>query len=67
MASDRLRDPSIRVVPFDPQTASNQLWAAFHDTRRAVAAELWPSEPILSDDEIRTEMQQVSPLWEFRR
>jgi GNAT superfamily N-acetyltransferase len=67
MVSDRLTNLSIRVVPFDPQTASDELWAAFHDTRRGVAAELWPSEPIFSDDEIRTEMQQVNPLWEFRR
>ena len=56
MVSDRLTNLSIRVVPFDPQTASDELWAAFHDTRRGVAAELWPSEPIFSDDEIRTEM-----------
>jgi hypothetical protein len=67
MVSDRLTNPSIRVVPFEPQTASDELWAAFHDNRRAVEAELWPSEPMLSDDEIRTEIRQVSPLWEFRR
>jgi GNAT superfamily N-acetyltransferase len=67
MVSDCLTNPSIRIVPFDPQTASDELWAAFHDNRRAVEAELWPSEPMLSDDEIRTEIRQVSPLWEFRR
>jgi hypothetical protein len=40
---------TIRIAQFDPHTASDELWATFHDTRRALVAELWPSEPILSD------------------
>ena len=64
MPSDNL---TIRIAPFDPHTASDELWATFHATRRALAADLWPSEPILSDAESRTEIERSNPLWEFRR
>jgi GNAT superfamily N-acetyltransferase len=59
--------PPIRVVQFDPHTASDDLWAGFHETRRAVVAELWPAEPVLSDAEFRAEIRRVDPLWESRR
>jgi GNAT superfamily N-acetyltransferase len=59
--------PPIRVAPFDPHSASDELWAGFHDTRRAVVAEIWPDEPILSDAESRAEIQLIDPLWESRR
>jgi hypothetical protein len=38
---------TIHIAPFDPHTASDQLRAAFNETRRAIARELWPDEPIL--------------------
>jgi GNAT superfamily N-acetyltransferase len=59
--------PTILVAPFDPHSATDELWAGFHDIRRAVVAEVWPDEPILSDAEIRAEMQRIDPLWETRR
>ena len=58
---------SLHITPFDPHGASDELWAALSDTRRALAAELWPDEPLLSDAEIRKEIQRIDPLWEFRR
>ena len=59
--------PPLHITPFDPHSASDELWAAFNDTRRALAAEFWRDEPILSDAEIRQEIQRIDPLWEFRR
>jgi len=44
---------TIRIAPFDPHAASDQLWAAFNETRRAIAREFWPDEPILDDAETR--------------
>jgi GNAT superfamily N-acetyltransferase len=64
MPSDNL---TIRIVPFDPHAASGELWSTFYQTRRAILAELWPSEPMLSEAEFRTEVQLVDPLWEIRR
>ena len=58
---------TIRIAPFDPHTASNQLWAAFNETRRAIAHEFWPDEPILDDAETRREVQSTNPMVEFRR
>ena len=59
--------PPIRITPFDPHSASDELWAAFNGTRRAIDAEFWPDEPVLSDAEIRREIDRIDPLWEFRR
>jgi len=58
---------SIRITPFDPHTASDQLWAAFNETRRAIARECWPDEPILDDAETRREVLTTNPLVEIRR
>ncbi len=45
--------PSFQTHPFDPQTASAEVWSAYHVFRRTIAAELWPDDPVLSDDEVR--------------
>jgi GNAT superfamily N-acetyltransferase len=58
---------TIRIIEFDPHTASDDLWAAFNETRRAIAREFWPDEPILDDAEARQEVQTVNPMVEFRR
>lgn len=58
--------PPIEIVPFDPSTASPERWAAFHASRRAIAAQLHPGDPVLSDPEAQSELQRVDPLWEFR-
>jgi GNAT superfamily N-acetyltransferase len=58
---------TIRIASFDPHTASDELWAAFNETRRAVAHEFWPDEPILDDTETRREVQTNNPMVEFRR
>jgi GNAT superfamily N-acetyltransferase len=58
---------TIRIVPFDPHTASDELWAAFNETRHAIAREFWPDEPILDDAETRREVQTINPMVEFRR
>ena len=58
---------TIRIEPFDPHTASDELWAAFNATRRAIAVELWPDEPVLDDAETRREVQTTNPMVEFRR
>jgi GNAT superfamily N-acetyltransferase len=59
--------PSIQICSFDPHEARAEQWAAFHRYRRAVAAELEPEDPLLSDEEKKSEMQQISPLWEYQR
>ena len=57
----------IRIVQFDPHTASDELWAAFNETRRAIASEFLPDEPILDDAETRREVLTTNPMVEFRR
>jgi GNAT superfamily N-acetyltransferase len=58
---------TIHIIEFDPDTASDELWAAFNTTRRAIAHEFWPEEPILDDVETRREVQTTNPMVEFRR
>jgi GNAT superfamily N-acetyltransferase len=58
---------TIRIVLFDPHTASDELWDALNETRRAIAHEFWPDEPILDDAETRREGQTTNPVVEFRR
>jgi hypothetical protein len=58
---------TIRIIEFDPHTASDELWAAFNETRRVIADEFWPDEPILDDAETRREVQTTNPMVEFRR
>ena len=58
---------TIRIAAFDPHAASDELWAAFNETRRAIAAEFWPDEPILDDPEPRREIQTHNPLVQFQR
>src|SRR5262245_24040099 len=53
---------TIRIAPFDPHTASDGLWGAFNETRRAIAHEFWPDEPILDDAETRREVQTNNPM-----
>src|SRR6516162_1878472 len=55
------------IALFEPHAASDQLWAAFNETRRAIAREFWPDEPILDDAETRREIVRTNPLVEFRR
>ncbi len=56
-----------QIHTFDPQTASQELWSSFHACRRALAAELNPGDPLLSDAEIEIEMRQEDPLHDCRR
>jgi hypothetical protein len=58
---------TIRIIEFDPHTASDELWAAFNETRRVIAHEFWPDEPILDDAKTRREVQTTNPMVEFRR
>ena len=58
---------TIHIAPFDPHTVSDELWAAFNETRRAIDREFLPDEPILDDDETRREVQRTNPMVEFRR
>ena len=58
---------TIRIIQFDPHTASDELWAVFNETRRAIALEFWPDEPILDDVETRREVQTINPMVKFRR
>lgn len=58
---------TIRIIEFDSHTASDDLWAAFNETRRAIHREFWPDEPILDDTETRREVQTINPMVEFRR
>ena len=53
---------TIRIIEFDPHTASDELWAAFNETRRVIAHEFWPDEPILDDAETRREVQTTNPM-----
>jgi hypothetical protein len=57
---------TVRIIEFDPHTASDELWAAFNETRRAIAHEFWPDEPILDDAETRREVQTTNPMVQFR-
>ncbi len=56
----------IQICAFDAQTAGPAQWAAFHRYRRAVAAELRPGDPLPSDEEAQSQMQQIFSLWESR-
>ena len=58
---------SIHIAEFHPRTASDKLWAAFNETRRAIAHEFWPDEPILDDVETRREVLTTNPMVQFRR
>jgi hypothetical protein len=58
---------TIRIASFDPYTASDELWAAFNETGRAIAREFLPDEPILDDAETRRKVQTTNPMVEFRR
>jgi hypothetical protein len=58
---------SVHIAPFDPHTASDQLWAALNETRRAIAREFRPDEPILDEAETRREVLTTNPMIEFRR
>jgi GNAT superfamily N-acetyltransferase len=59
--------PPVQIRPFDPQTAGPEDWAAYHRFRRIISAELWPDDPLLSDEEKQTDMRETWPLWEERR
>jgi GNAT superfamily N-acetyltransferase len=59
--------PRFKIVPFDVDAAGPDAWAAFHDHRRAIAAELDPDDPVLGDEECEDEMRRTDPLWESRR
>jgi GNAT superfamily N-acetyltransferase len=59
--------PEFQIIPFDVDTATPEIWAAFHVHRRAIAAELYPDEPILDDAEREHEMRKTDPLWDSRR
>jgi GNAT superfamily N-acetyltransferase len=56
----------IEVRSFDPQSASPELWAKFHACRRAITAELYPDDPVLSDAEIEIEIRRALPLFDRR-
>jgi hypothetical protein len=47
---------TIRNTPFNPHTASDELGAAFNETRRAIAREFWPDELVLDEAETRREV-----------
>jgi len=53
---------TIHIAPFDPHPASDQLWGAFNETRRAIDREFLPDEPILDDAETRREVQRTNPM-----
>ena len=58
--------PSVQVCPFDPATASPERWAEFHACRRAIAEELAPGDPLLSDEETQIELLRPDPLRDVR-
>ena len=58
---------TIHIAPFDPHTASDQLWTAFNETRRAIACEFWPDEPVLDDAETRREVETTGGVQPWRR
>jgi GNAT superfamily N-acetyltransferase len=64
-----LEQPMLKfaVSIFDPHSASRELWAAFHAHERAMHAELWPGEPLLSDAEREHEMLREMPHFERAR
>src|SRR5262249_52391317 len=53
------------IALFEPHAASDQLWAALNDMRRAITREFWPDEPILDDAETRREILTTNPMVEF--
>lgn len=59
--------PPIQICPFDPAFASPARWEAFHACRRAIADELSPGDPVLSDEETRIELLRPVPLRDVRR
>jgi hypothetical protein len=57
---------TIHIAPLDPHTASDQLWTAFNETRRAIACEFWPDEPML-DCRDSAGSRDDHPMIEFQR
>lgn len=69
-SSARLRaSPSlaIDIRPFDPETASAGEWYALQSFRRVRAAEDFPGEPVLSDDQFAHDVRRHWPLQHYRR
>jgi GNAT superfamily N-acetyltransferase len=58
---------TVRIIEFEPHAAGDALWQRFNETRRAIAHEFWPDEPILDDAETRREVLRTNALWEIRR
>src|SRR5712664_3816414 len=56
-----------KIIPFDVDTASPEIWAAVHVHRRAITAEFHPDEPVWSDADCEYEMRRPNPLWESHR
>lgn len=59
--------PPLRILPFDPASASPERWQAYHACRRILAEELAPGDPVLSDEEAQIELLRPNPLWDVRR
>jgi GNAT superfamily N-acetyltransferase len=56
--------PRIEICVFDPKTASDQDWQAYHAYRRQRMHDDVPDEPIVSDDARRRDMTRDWPLTE---
>jgi RimJ/RimL family protein N-acetyltransferase len=56
-----------QIIPFDADAASRETWTAFHAFRRAIAAELDPDDPVVSDAEREYEIRRANPLWDSKR
>jgi GNAT superfamily N-acetyltransferase len=59
--------PPFKIFPFDVDTAGPEVWTALHAHRRAIAAELQPHDPVLSDADCEYEMRRADPLWDARQ
>jgi len=58
--------PRIEIRVFDPKTASDQDWQAYHAYRRQRMHDDVPDEQIVSDDVRRRDMTRDWPLTEPR-
>lgn len=61
------RPLAIDIRPFDPDTASAIEWQALQAFRRTRAAEDFPGEPVLSDDQFANDVRRHWPLQHYRR
>ncbi|HEY1229303.1 MAG TPA: hypothetical protein VGF26_18500, partial [Ramlibacter sp.] len=59
-------DDGIALRVFDPASATDEDWGAFHAFRRERFTEDYPGRPVTPDEAAERELKAVDPLWHTR-